>query len=296
MTRLLILIVLLLAACSEGDAPDAYGTFEATEITVSAEGSGRLLDFEPRSGMRVTAGQIVGQIDTVATSLQRRELLSRRLAAQTRAAQARAEIDVLHAQLETAGEELARSRRLLADEAATPRQVNLQEGEVRTLERRIQAARVSRAAIEQEASAVTDQLAQIDRRLLDNRIDNPLDGTVLTTYVSSGELVTRGAPLYSVASLDTLTLRAYVTGGQLAQVRLGQSVTVHYDAGPGELAARSGVVTSVAAEAEFTPTPIQTREERADFVYAVEIDVPNPDGALKIGMPADVTFADRAVR
>lgn len=292
MIRLLTLFaLLLLTGCGGGDTPDAYGNFEAIEVTVSAEAGGRLLRFEPRAGMRVIAGQIVGQIDTISTSLQRREILSRRRAAQARAAQAGAEIDVLLAQLETAGEELGRFRRLHADEAATARQVNLQQGEVRTLQQRIEAARVGRDAVAQQAAALSDQLAQVDRRLEENRIQNPLDGTVLTTYVSSGELVITGSSLYSVAALDTLTLRAYVTGAQLAQVRLGQTVTVAYDAGPDELATRSGVVRSVADEAEFTPSPIQTRDERADFVYAVEIDVPNVDGTLKIGMPGEVYFS-----
>lgn len=290
MSRTLTILALLLAGCGRGEEPDAYGTFEATEVTVSAESGGRLLHFEPRAGMRLAAGQIVGLVDTTATTLQRRELLSRRRAAQARAAEVGAQIDVLQAQLQTAGEELGRFRRLLAAEAATARQVNLQHGEVRILEQRIRAARISRSAVEQEVAAVTDQLAQIDRRLSEYRIENPVDGTVLTSYVSGGELVQAGKPLYNVASLDTLTLRAYVTGPQLAQVRLGEAVTVYYDIAAGELGSRSGVVKSVADEAEFTPTPIQTREERADFVYAIEIDVPNPDGALKIGMPADVVF------
>lgn len=292
MSRLLLMLALLLCGCGRSDEPDAYGNFEATETIVSAESSGRLVRFEPRDGMHLAAGQIVGLVDTVATSLQRRELLSRRRAAQARAVEVGAHVDVLQAQLQTAGEELARFRRLLADEAATARQVNLQQGEVRVLEERIQAARVSRTAVDQEVAAVTAQLAQIDRRLSDNYIENPVDGTVLTTYASTGELVQPGKPLYTVASLDTLTLRAYVAGTQLAQVRLGAAATVLYDAGPDVLAVRTGFITSVADEAEFTPTPIQTREERAEFVYAVEIDVPNADGALKIGMPAEVRFGD----
>lgn len=290
MSRILFLVALFLAACGPGDEPDAYGTFEANEVTVSAESAGRLLRFAPREGNRLSAGHIVGIIDTTSVVLQRRELLSRRGAAQARAAEVDAQIDVLAAQLETAAEEFGRFSRLHADEAATARQVNLQEGEVRALERRIDAARISRTAALQEAAAIDDQLAQADRRLADHRIENPLDGTVLTTYVSSGELVRAGQPLYDVASLDTLTLRAYVTGDQLANVRLGAPVTVTYDIRDGELATRTGTVASVADEAEFTPTPIQTRDERADFVYAVEIVVPNEDGALKIGMPGEAVF------
>lgn len=119
---------------------------------------------------------------------------------------------------------------------------------------------------------------------------NPIDGTVLTTYVERGEVVRSGEPLYTIASLDTLTLRAYISGSQLADVKLGQEAQVLIDTSRTGQSARTGRVTRIASEAEFTPTPIQTREERVDFVYAVEIRVPNPDGVLKIGMPADVTF------
>lgn len=287
----LILTMLPLAGCARDDKPDAYGTFEATEVTVSAESSGRILDFRPREGMRIAYGDMVGLIDTTAGDLQRRELLSRRRAAQARAAEAAAQIDVLLVQLETADEEYNRYRRLMADEAATARQVNLQEGEVRVLEQRIEAARISRAAVSQEVEAVSDQLSQIDQRLADSRIENPTEGTVLATYARSGEFVQPGQALYDIASLDTLTLRAYITGTQLSRVRIGESATVTFDIDDDALGSRTGIVTSVADEAEFTPTPIQTREERAEFVYAVEIDVPNPDGALKIGMPAEVTFS-----
>ena len=287
----LILTVLPLAGCARDDRPDAYGTFEATEVTVSAESSGRILNFRTREGMRIAQGEMVGLIDTTAGDLQRRELLSRRRAAQDRAAEAAAQIDVLLVQLETADEEYNRYRRLMADEAATARQVNLQEGEVRALEQRIEAARISRAAVSQEVAAISDQLSQIDQRLADSRIENPTEGTVLAVYARSGEFVQPGQALYDIASLDTLTLRAYITGTQLSNVRIGESATVTYDIGDDALGSRAGIVTSVANEAEFTPTPIQTREERAEFVYAVEIDVPNPDGALKIGMPAEVTFS-----
>jgi HlyD family secretion protein len=119
---------------------------------------------------------------------------------------------------------------------------------------------------------------------------NPSAGSVLVVYARAGEVVQPGQPLYKIAGLDTLDLRAYITGDQLASVRLGQQVTVHVDRGNGDLASIPGTVTWISPTAEFTPTPVQTRDERTDLVYAVKIRVANPDGALKIGMPADVTF------
>lgn len=287
-----ILMLPALVGCGGDDAPDAYGNFEATEITVSAESSGRIVDFRARTGMRIAAGEQVGQIDTTTTSLQRLEMLSRRSAARARVDEADAQINVLLVQLETAKEEYDRFRRLLEDEAATPRQANLQLGEVRALQQRIEAARTGSAAVSEETSAISDQLSQIEQRILDSRIENPSDGTVLATYARSGEFVQPGQPLYAIAALDTLTLRAYVTGVQLSSVRIGEPVTVWFDVDDDALGSRTGIVKSVADEAEFTPTPIQTRDERAEFVYAVEIDVANPDGALKIGMPAEVTFSN----
>lgn len=273
-----------------GDAPDAYGNFEATEITVSAEVSGRLMEFAPDEGTSLTAGRVVGVVDTTNRSLQRRELQARRQTARDRVHEAARQIDVTAVQLETAREELERDRRLLADSAATPRQVNLQAGDVRRLERQMEANRARLTAARSEIESVNAQIAQVHQHIGDSRITNPVDGVVLNTYVQPGEFVQPGQPLYDVASLDTLTLRAYVSGAQLSQIRLGQRVTVSYDVGADSLASLPGRVTHVASDAEFTPTPIQTREERVDFVYAVEVDVENPEGALKIGMPGELSF------
>ena len=134
------------------------------------------------------------------------------------------------------------------------------------------------------------RVAQLRDRIDRSRVVNPRAGTVLATYAREGEVVQAGRPLYRIAGLDTLVLRAYVTASQLAAVRIGQAVEVRVDGGDA-LVALPGTVSWISASAEFTPTPIQTREERGDLVYAVKIRVPNPDGALKIGMPGDVTFA-----
>jgi HlyD family secretion protein len=139
-------------------------------------------------------------------------------------------------------------------------------------------------------------MAQIRDQIQRSRVTNPQAGTVLATYVRAGEVVQNGQPLYKIASLDTLSLRAYVTEPQLSGVKLGQSAEVTIDAGNGKHHQLTGTVSWVASEAQFTPTPIQTREERANLVYAVKIRVANPDGLLKIGMPADVRFGAAAAR
>lgn len=283
------LLLTLAAACGDGTA-DAYGNFEATEVVVSAEVGGRLLRLDVEAGRRVAAGEAVGRVDTVPLALRRDELVAQRGASATRTGEAEAQVAVLRAQLATAEEELARTRRLFGAEAATARQLNLAEGEVRVLRERIEAARVATGAAREEVGGVEARLAQLDDQVARSRIVSPAAGTVLATYAEAGELVQAGQPLFRVAPLDTLTLRAYVSGAQLARVRLGQAVRVRTDAPDGTLATHPGRVVRIAAEAEFTPTPIQTREERTDQVYAVEIRVPNPDGALRIGMPAEVVL------
>ena len=280
-----------LAACAD-DEPDAYGNFEAREVVVSAEVGGRLLRFEPDEGDELLAGQVVGQVDTAALALQREELLARQRASRRRTGEAEAQIGVLRAQLETAREEHARTLRLYEVEAATAQQLDRAEGEVRVLEARIRAAAAQTAAAAEEVEGARARTDQIDERIRRSRITNPIAGTVLTTWVAPGEFVQPGAPLYEVADLGTLVLRAYVSGAQLASVRIGGHVEVRVDADEDRLVSVPGRITWVASEAEFTPTPIQTREERTDRVYALRIRVPNPNGAIKIGMPGEVYLTE----
>lgn len=284
-------LAVVLAGCKK-DEPDAYGNFEAAEVVVSAEGSGRLLRFEPREGQPIAAGAVAALIDTTALALQTQELASQEAASRTRTREAEAQIGVLAAQLSTAREEYARTLRLYRAEAATAQQLNVAEGEVRVLEERIQAARALTEAVRQEVGGVQARTAQVQERIRRSQVINPAAGTVLATYAETGEFVQPGQPLYKVADLRQLTLRAYVSGAQLAAVRIGQPVTVQVDgAEEDERLSFPGTVAWISSEAEFTPTPIQTREERTEQVYAVEIRVANPNGVLKIGMPGEVVLA-----
>ena len=299
----------VLAGCNGGDEADAHGTFEADEVTVSSEAEGQLVRFSVEEGDRLAAGSqgegrparppteepsagpsVVGLVDTTHLALQRRELRARRRSIRSKIAGVTAEVEVLAEQLRAARRELERVRTLREGDAAPQRQVDRAEDEVRVLERRIEATRTQKASLADEIDAVNEQIAQVNERIRKSWVANPVAGTVLTTYVEKGEVVRPGEPLYTVAALDTLTLRAYVSGGQLSNVKIGQRAQVFIDDGPDQRQSLEGRVTWVAEEAEFTPTPIQTKEERVDFVYAVELRVPNPEGAAKIGMPADVSF------
>lgn len=340
--------LLALAACDDGPDSDAFGTFEATETTVSAQAEGRLLAFTVDEGDRLGAGEVVGLVDTTQLATQRGALLAQRrqLRGQQRsllaqAAAARASSDAasvqgratlaqtgeaaasaaaLAAQLATAREELARTERLFADQAATARELNQRRGEVAALAEQVEAAQarvrtiqaqattsdaqarvqaVQAGVPEAQAAALDDQIAALDAqldgiadRIRNASIENPVAGTVLAVVAEAGELVRTGSPLYTVADLSSLKLRAYATGDQLPRLRLGAPVEVLVDDGAGGLAALRGEVTFIAADAQFTPTPIQTRDERAELVYAFDVRVPNPDGLLKVGMPGEVRFLE----
>lgn len=284
----LVMVAIGLAACGE-EGPDAYGNFEAAaEVTVASEVSGTLLRFEVRQGERVDEGRVVGQVDSLGLFLERRELELQQRSAVTRAAEARAQLRALEARLGTAEEELARTRRLFEREAATATERTRREGDVEALTAEVDAARVRARLAAEDTEVMEARIARLNDRAMRTTLVNPVGGTVLVTFVEPGEFVQPGRALYTVAPLDTLVLRAYLSGAQLSGVGLGDRLTVRFDEPGGGLGTAEGRVTWISDQAEFTPTPIQTREERVDQVYAVELRVPNPDGHLKIGMPGEL--------
>lgn len=280
----------MIAGCG-GAEPDAYGNFEAEEVVVSAEVDGRLLEFEVREGESLAAGARVGLVDTIQAALERRELAALLESARSATEQAGAEGRALEAELATAERDLGRTERLHADEAATSQQLDAAATRVAALRARLAGARSRTRGSADQAEAVRARVARLEDRLARSRVTNPVAGTVLGSFAEAGEFVRAGQPLYEVAALDTLTLRAYVDGTQLANIGVGQEVEVRFDDASERGAAVPGVVSWIASEAEFTPTPVQTREERTSLVYAVKIRVPNSDGRLKVGMPADVTLS-----
>ena len=281
-------------ACGGDDEPDAYGTFEANEVVVSAQVGGQLLSFAPVEGARIPAGTVVGVVDTTQLALSRQQIVAQREATAARASEAVGQINVLEVQRDIARRNYARTRRLFDQNAATAQQLDQAERDYRVLLAQIEMARAERRSLGQEVASGAARVDQIRDQIGRSRITNPESGTVLATYVRTGEVVQPGQPVYRIASLDTLILRAYITEGQLSSVRLGQRVDVHVDQPGGGLLTVPGTLTWVASKAEFTPTPVQTRDERANLVYAVKVQVPNSRGALKIGMPADLKLASAA--
>jgi len=292
----LVLIAPLLAACNRDRQPDAYGTFEANEVVVSAEVSGQLLTFTPVEGTSLARGTVVALVDTAQLALERQQVAAQREATGARAAEVTRQITVLEIQREIARRAYERTKRLFAKKAATAQQLDQAERDYRVYGAQINAAIAQRQSVSKEVTSGEARVAQIEERLGKSRIINPENGTVLATFVRAGEVIQPGQPLYRIANLDSLTLRAYVTEEQLHAIKLGQRVQVNVDGGDGKLIPLPGKVQWISAKAEFTPTPVQTRDERADLVYAVKVSVPNRGGILKIGMPADIDLPPAAAR
>jgi len=289
-SRVPVFALAVVAACNRGQKPDAYGNFEADEVVVSAQTTGQLLWFSPTEGSQLRSGDAVALVDTMQLALERKQIMAQREATGARANEVTEQIGVLDVQRDVALRNYERTKRLFEQHAATAQQLDQAEREYKVLIAQIEATRAQHTSVGKEASSSDARIAQIHDLIAKSLVKNPQPGTVLATYAKAGEVVQPGQPLYRIANLDTLTLRAYVTENQLAQVKLGSRVQVRVDRGGGTLLALPGVVSWVASKAEFTPTPVQTRDERADLVYAIKVLVPNPQGALKIGMPADLAL------
>lgn len=285
----LLVFSVTVTACKSGPEPDAYGNFEATEVQVSAQTAGQIEQFIPIEGMHLAKGAFVALIDTSQLALEQEQILAQRNAAGARTTESSRQIGVLLAQRGVAQRNYERMRRLVNEHAGTAQQLDAAERDYRTILAQIAAAQAQTQSVRLDAAATDARLAQIRDRIAKSRVTNPENGTVLAVYSRQGEMIQPGQPLYKIANLDTLTLRAYATENQLSSFRLGQAVAVTVDR-DGQRRSLNGTITWVSSTAEFTPTPVQTRDDRASLVYAVKISVANPNGELKIGMPADVVL------
>jgi HlyD family secretion protein len=286
-------LAVMAASCKDGNgAATASGTFEAEEITVSAEASGKLVSFTVREGQEVSEGQVLGQIDSLSLYLNK-ELLEQNIAAlETGKPDVEAQIGVMKARLENGRHELDRLSRLLESDAATRKQYDDAEASVSVLEKQIEATESSLnsniASIDAQIAGLKIQIAQAEDMLSKCRIVSPVDGTVLSKYAHEGELASAGKPLFKVADLEHVFLRAYFTSGQLKDISLGQDVKVTADFGGGKVREYPGKIVWISAKSEFTPKSIQTDDDRENLVYAVKVAVEN-DGYIKIGMFGKVT-------
>lgn len=286
--------VWLLSACGNGTPDyDATGTFEATEVIVSAEAAGKLLQLEVEEGTRLKAGEEVGLVDTVQLYLKKLQLEASMKSVESQRPDLAKQIAATKQQITTAQREKKRVENLLAAGAANQKQLDDWDAQVTLLQRQLIAQESSLMkstnSLTEQGNSVGIQVAQVEDQLNKCHIQSPIEGTVLAKYAEAGELASVGKPLFKVGEVDRMYLRAYVTSEQLSQVKLGDKVTVYSDYGNSEQKAYPGVVTWISDRSEFTPKTILTKNERASLVYAVKIAVKN-DGSLKIGMYGGVVW------
>jgi HlyD family secretion protein len=286
----MIVVIIILASCSGNNhKSDAYGNFEATEITVSALGQGQILEFILEEGSLLNKGQRVGLIDTTDLHLKLQQLVNSKAAVATRIPNINAQIQVQEQQKANLMVDKERIDNLFEDGAATKKQVDDIKGTLDLINAQIRSLEVQRSSVYQEMETIDKQVAQVREAIDKCSIINPNDGTVLVKFAEAGEVASIGRPLYKVADLENMKLKVYVSGAQLPHISLGQEVEVLIDEDSKSNRQMRGRVSWISESAEFTPKTIQTKEERVNLVYAVKVLVKN-DGSLKIGMPGEINF------
>jgi HlyD family secretion protein len=292
MKRLVYIVAAMLAvSCGTEAEFDAQGTFEATEVVISSEAAGRILSFNVEEGMRVEAGDVIAEIDSVQLHLQRSQLEAQLSALLNSRPDIQAHVASLREQITTLKVEQRRIENMLRDGAATEKQKDDIDAQIRILESQLSATlstlNTNTSAINSNAEAIRVQISALDDRIAKCRAMSPISGTVLVKYAQEGELATVGKPLVKIADLNNIYLRAYFTSDQLSRIKIGDEVTVTADFGGEERYDYEGRIAWISAESEFTPKTIQTADTRANLVYAVKIAVEN-DGRLKIGLAGEV--------
>lgn len=286
-------MAMLVVSCGNETEFDAQGTFEATEIVVSAEAVGKILNFEVEEGVEVIAGKMIGEIDGVQLHLQRKQLVAQQSALLNSRPDVKKQVASLKEQISKQKSELLRVENMLRDGAATQKQRDDIDAHIRVLEGQLEASLSTlvknAASLDNSSSAMEAQIAALDDRIAKCSIASPINGTVLVKYAEAGEFATVGKPLMKVADMEKIYLRAYFTSDQLADIHLGDTVTVVADFGGDKRYDYEGRVSWIASECEFTPKTIQTKDSRANLVYAVKIAVKN-DGRLKIGLAGEVNL------
>ncbi len=293
LTILFICLALLFSCSSKNNQADAVGSFEAIETMVSAESNGKIMLFTIEEGDQVKAGEVVGSIDSTQLYLSKLQLLQNKKAVLSSRPDIHAQLEALQRELDNAISDKKRIEKLVAGEVASQKQLDDANSRIAVLQSRIEAQKsllgTNTSAIDEQASVVNAQLAQVEDQLKKCRIINPIPGTVLATYVNPFEMTSVGRPLYKVANLDEIILRAYITSDQFVKIKIGQTVDVMVDDEKGGARKFSGTISWINNQAEFTPKTIQTKNERANLVYAIKVKVKN-DGTLKIGMYGEVAF------
>lgn len=287
-------VMLVFTSCRKHKSEsDAYGVFEATEIIVSSESNGKLLEFNVEEGQTYKQGDVLGYIDSAQTCLQIQQLESAIRATLASRPDIPSQVNTLQAQLQTLQKERARVATLVEANAASTKQLDDVDAQIQITMSQIQATKsqlnTQSAAILENVEAQRFQVMQLQYALEKCTIKSPINGTVLKKYIEPNELAFQGKPLFKIADITNMSIKVYVSEDMLSQIRLGQRADIHIDAGKDKEKVIPGTVRWISEKAEFTPKMIQTKKERVNMVYAVRIGFKN-DGSAKIGMPGDVVF------
>ena len=286
--------LLSLAACNRGDGDfDATGTFEATEILVSSEANGKIMELNIEEGDRLDAGALIGYVDSTQLYLKKMQHSAGLRSVDIRNPDIRKQIAALEQQIATARTEQQRMENLVKAKAGNQKQVDDIVNNIKYLQKQLDAQystlNKTTGGADAEAEGILFQIMQLDDQLQKSRIVTPQAGTVLVKYAEPGEVTAAGKPLYKIADTDLLYLRAYITSDQLSTLKQGQTVRVFADYGENDRREYPGTITWISDKSEFTPKGIQTKDERANLVYAIKIAVKN-DGYLKIGQYGETVF------
>lgn len=285
---------IVITACSSNESDfDATGTFESTEIIVSSEANGKIMELNLQEGDRLEAGAVLGYVDSTQLYLRKKQLEAGLRSVDIRKPDIRKQIASLEQQIAVARSEQQRMENLVKAKAGNQKQVDDIVNNIKVLQKQLDAQystlHKTTGGADAEAESIVYQIMQLDDQLQKSRIVNPQSGTVLVKYAEPGEVTAAGKPLYKIADTDLLYLRAYPTAEQLTKLKLGGGVRVFADFGEKEQREYPGMITWISEKSEFTPKGIQTKDERANLVYAVKIAVKN-DGYLKIGQYGEVIF------
>lgn len=320
--HIFILSIFALFSCNNSaESYDASGTFEADEILVTAKANGTILNLNLEEGQHLKRNEKVGEIDPKNVELQKEQVIATIDAIdqktnsalpqiqvlQSQISTQSANVSILQEQLQNAVRERNRTANLVAKDAATKKQLDDANGQIKVIQKQIAAAQSQLNVLQQQISTTKENVSlqnrailserkptqkkieQIDEQLKNNSIESPISGMVLTQYLNQGEFATVGKPIFKIANLEVMTLKTFITGDQLPQIKIGQQVKVLLEAGEGKTKELPGTIYWISSKAEFTPKTIQTKNERANLVFAAKIHVKN-DGYLKIGMYGDVKF------
>jgi HlyD family secretion protein len=290
-----ILLITLFSCSSDENGTDATGVFEATEIIVSAESSGKLLSFSIQEGDELLKEQALGQIDSTQLYLNKLQVEANQMALLSSRPDVQSQLNALESEIASAEVEKKRIENLLAGDVATQKQLDDINSRIRVLKDKLKAKKIAlniqTEAIDSQSEALEAQIDMINDQLERSKILCPIDGTVLVKYAEEGELAAMGKPLFKVADLNRMILRAYVTADQLPKIQTGQTVKVLAEFGKDENREYDGKISWISSKSEFTPKTIQTQDERANLVYAVKVAVLN-DGFLKIGMYGGIKISE----